>query len=138
MRLLGIDFGLKRIGVAVAETEVGVATAHASILASGTLRKDAEAIAGLAAKYETQAIVFGIPVNAQDDKMERICRTVADALRTLGQVVHTVDESMTTVEAERTLHADGLTVRRVKNMKDGEAARILLIRHMESHGAAQI
>lgn len=133
MRLLGIDFGFKRIGVAVAETEVGIVTPRAAMTASGTLKRDADAIALLARREEVDAVVLGLPVeeSGEEGRMARICRTLADHIIGNGIQVHLVDESMTSVQADGTLRQDGLKASQRRKLRDGEAAALILERYLD-------
>ena len=133
MRLLGIDFGFKRIGVAIAETEVGIVTPRASMTASGTLKKDAEAIAAFARREEVDAIVLGLPVEetGEEGRMARICRTLAEHIVGNGIKVHLVDESMTSVQADGALRDEGLKASQRRKLRDGEAAALILERYLD-------
>jgi putative transcription antitermination factor YqgF len=105
MRLLGVDFGFKRIGLAIAETAPEVITARPFLDASGTLKTDAARIAELAKREEIDAIVIGLPVeeSGEEGRMARICRTVARHLIEAGFRVEVVDERYTSIEAEANL-----------------------------------
>jgi putative Holliday junction resolvase len=133
MRLLGIDFGFKRIGVAVAETEVGIVTPRAPFEASGALKRDAEAITLLAKREEVDAVVLGLPIeeSGEEGRMARICRTLADHIAGNGIVVHLVDESMTSVQADGALRQDGLKASQRRKLRDGEAAALILERYLD-------
>ncbi len=130
MRVLGVDFGGKRIGLAVGESEYGVTTARPNLAASGTLAKDAEAIARKAAEEGAEAVVVGLPVepDGAEGRMARICRQLADRLRERGVEVNMVDERMTSAEAESDLAAAGMKGSVRKRTIDGEAARRILER----------
>lgn len=132
MRLLGIDFGFKRIGVAIAETEAGIVTPRPSFPASGTLKVDAAAIAAYARKEEVSAVVVGLPVEESGDegRMARICRTLAEHVQGNGLTVHLVDESMTSVEADYALREEGLKASQRRKLRDGEAAALILERYI--------
>jgi len=137
MRLLGIDFGFKRIGVAVAETEVGIVTPRTSIMASGALKRDAEAILALARREEVSAIVLGLPVeeSGEEGRMARICRTLGDHMAGRGIPVHFVDESLTSVQAESALRQEGLKASQRRKLRDGEAAALILERYLDGQTA---
>lgn len=127
MRVLGVDFGSKRIGIAVGESEHGITTARAALTAKGSLREDAKQISQLASSEKAEAIVVGIPKNpeAKSDRMERICMQLVDRIREEGWTVHTVDEAFTSVESEkalRSVYKPGA----VQKQLDGEAARLIL------------
>jgi putative Holliday junction resolvase len=137
MRLLGVDFGFKRIGLAIAETEVGIVTPRAPLTASGTLKRDAEAIAIFAKREEVDAVVLGLPVeeSGEEGRMARICRTLAEHIVGNGMKVHLVDESMTSVQAERSLMDEGLKASQRRKLKDGEAAALILERYLDGKEA---
>lgn len=137
MRLIGIDFGFTRIGVAVGETEVRITTPRPAMAASGALKKDAEAIAALARREQADAVVLGLPVeqNGEEGRMARICRSLADHLRGNGLAVHLVDESMTSVAADDLLRQDGLKASQRRKLRDGEAAAMILERYLNGEAA---
>ena len=135
MRALAIDFGSRRIGVAVGESELGITTARRSIPASGTLALDAEAISKIAVSESADCVVVGLPYEPDGSagKMVRICTMLAERIREKGCLVHTVDESLTSAEAESNLRETNLTARGRKKLMDGEAARLILERFFQSH-----
>jgi putative Holliday junction resolvase len=136
LRALGVDFGSKRIGIAVGESELGVAGARAALPASGTLARDAEAIADLARGEEAVLVVVGVPENPDgDDRMARVCLQLVERLRRLGLAVDTVDESLTSVEADGVMAASGLTAAERRRRRDGESACRILERYWSEHGA---
>jgi putative holliday junction resolvase len=134
-----VDFGFKRIGLAVAETEPQIITARATIEASGTLKIDAEKLAAMAKREEVDAIVLGLPIeeSGEEGKMARICRRLGGLLSEQGVKVCFVDESYSSLEAERNLrtgptdregHGTVLKASQIRKLKDGEAARLILER----------
>lgn len=131
MRALGVDFGSKRIGLAVGVDDPMVTTARNPIEPTGTLKKDAAALAELAKKEEADVVVVGIPINPDDPRMERVCRRLAEEIRALGLRVEEVDESLSSVEAEANLMATDLTAAGRRKLRDGEAARIIVERFFE-------
>lgn len=134
MRLLGVDFGRKRIGLAVGVTEAGIASPRMRLEATGTLERDAAAIAAKAKSEEADAVVVGVPLldNPPDGgRQQRICRMLAESLESRGLKVYTVDEAMTTVEAESLLRDAGLSAAKRGARRDGEAAARILERFME-------
>lgn len=127
-----MDFGSQRIGLAVGVDEPFVATTPQPPLApTGTLKRDAEAIAALASKLEIDAVVVGVPVNDEDPRMARICAKLIEEIRALGRRVEGVDESMTSVQAEANLRQTGLTAAGRRKLRDGEAARLIVERFFE-------
>lgn len=115
------------------ESDFGVTTARNALVATGTLSKDAVAIASIAREEQAQLIALGYPVQAQDldNRMARACDLLAGHLRELGMEVHLVDEAMTSIEAENNLRETTLTAANRRKLRDGEAARLILERFFD-------
>lgn len=126
MRILGVDYGLKRIGLASGETELRMAFPRAALSASGIPERDAAAIAELVREEAFELVVLGLPLLPSGDEGEqaRIVRALGNALEGLGVAVRYVDERGTTVQAHATL--SGVKASKRKRLVDGEAARILV------------
>lgn len=129
MRVLGVDLGLKRIGIAVGETEHKISTPRPSLEAVGTLAKDAAQVSLVAEREQAEAVVVGVPFNDENPRMASVCMRFADELRKLGWQVETVDESLTSLEAASQLHESGLSGAQSKRRKDGVAAALILERY---------
>ncbi|HEY3780905.1 MAG TPA: Holliday junction resolvase RuvX [Fimbriimonadaceae bacterium] len=127
MRLLGVDFGSKRIGIAVGEKEHGITTARNSLAASGTLAKDAQQISAVAESEKADAIVVGVPENlpGKDQRMAKVCSQLVDRIREEGWTVFTVNEAYTSVESVEGL-SSVYKPNTVRKRVDGEAARLIL------------
>jgi putative Holliday junction resolvase len=140
LRLLGIDFGRQRIGVAVGETELEIATPRQPLQASGKLDTDADAIAKIAKTEEADLVVVGVPEMADagdGGRMQRGCRELGARLQRRGLRVEFVDEALTSVEAEAALRQTGLTAAKRKERRDGEAAARILERYMSERGRTE-
>ncbi|HWD41060.1 MAG TPA: Holliday junction resolvase RuvX [Fimbriimonas sp.] len=138
MRLLGVDFGFQRIGLAVAESSPFAAATRPALQASGALKKDAEAIAALARKEEVDRIVVGMPLEPSglEGRMAQICRKLAAHLVTLGLDVEVTDERLTSVEANHNLAEAGLKASRRNKIIDSESAILILERYLHEEEAA--
>jgi putative Holliday junction resolvase len=103
MRLLGVDFGFKRIGLAVADTGVALPSPRNAIAASGKLKTDAATLSAILNNEHAEAVVLGLPVepSGEEGRMARICRQLAGHLEERGHRVFFVDETLSSVEAER-------------------------------------
>ncbi len=134
MRLIGVDFGFARIGIAVAETSPAVIGVRRPIAASGKLKVDAAALASLARAEEAAEIVLGLPLeeDGADGRMARISRQLAGHLSDLGWSVHLVDERYTSRESEELMTEAGLKGSQKRKAKDGEAAARILERYLSS------
>lgn len=132
MRLLGVDFGFKRIGLAVVDSEVGLPSPRYALTASGKLKTDANVLNELAKKEQVEGIVIGLPIepSGEEGRMARICRQLAGHLEALGRPVYLVDERLSSVEAERTLLDSGLKASERRKRRDAEAACLILERYL--------
>ena len=128
MRLLGIDLGEKRVGVATGDSQVGIAVPHSTIRRTGDRQVIAE-LRALAADSEAEVLVVGEP-RRLDGSVGPAAERARAFARKLGEAcdlpVRTVNESLTSVEAERRLRAAGVDPRRHPERVDAVAAQILL------------
>lgn len=134
MRVLGVDWGGARIGIAVGEVQFKIASPRNPLQATGTLKKDALAIQSQVLLEEAERVVVGVPFNEEDDRAARVCLQLVERLRELGVDVVTVDESLTTEASHTDLAALGLKAAQRKKQVDGESARRILLRYFEEHG----
>jgi putative Holliday junction resolvase len=133
LRALGIDFGGKRIGIAVGESEHGVTSPRPTLEATGTLRLDAANIVQLMKKDEATLAVIGLPlVEGEESKMSRICRMLGGEIEKLGAAVAYVDESLTSSSAETNLKEHDWTAATRKKHLDSEAACQILERYFSA------
>lgn len=138
MRVLGVDFGAARIGVALGESEHGITSPRPALAASGSLKRDASAIGELARREQAEAIVVGMPLGDEGapTRMSQVAAKLVERLKELGWVVNTVNEAMTTVEAEGNLLRDDHKASVRRRMRDGEAARLILERFFDEETQA--
>ena len=135
MTALGIDFGERRIGVAVSD-ELGITTRPLSVIERTSRVEDIARIGEFASKRKVQLIVVGLPLNMDGSAgpAARRARRFAAALRReLGLEVELWDERLTTAEAERTLIASGQRRARRREVRDGVAASLILQSYLEAH-----
>ena len=131
MRILGLDFGSKTVGVAVSDglllTAQGVETIERKD--ENKLRKTCARIGELIAEYEITEIVLGLPKNMNNTEGERVEKTKAfgEMLeRRTGLPVHYWDERLTTVAAEQILMESGVRRENRKAVIDKVAAGLIL------------
>jgi putative holliday junction resolvase len=129
MRTLGIDFGERRIGLALSDPEGRLAVAWRS-LARASDRAAVDEIAALAAAEEVEALVVGEPRRVADGAETaagRRARTFGERLaRATGLPVEWIDEALTSREAEERLRAAGVPPAERARRRDALAAEILL------------
>jgi putative Holliday junction resolvase len=136
---LGIDFGTKRIGLAVSD-EMGWGADPLRVLVRTTLEEDLEAIVDLIETLQIKAVVVGVPFRLDGtagDSAER-ARAFIDELATRleSTPVETRDEALTTYEAKARMKARGLSAAEQKEWVDAYAAAVILHEHLEAEGTA--
>ncbi len=133
MRILGIDYGDRRIGLAVSDPD--------AIIARGlpTLRNEGEAevlaaIRRLVEEHEVAEIVVGLPRNMDDSIGPQAQKTMrfAEGLKVLGLKVHLVDERLTTEQAKRVMTEAGLSREQQHKRMDRVAAQLILQIYLDS------
>lgn len=108
MRIMGLDYGSKTVGVAISDA-LGITAQGIEIIRreqENKLRKTLARIEALAAEYEVTAIVLGFPKNMNNtigDRAEKSLAFKEMLERRTGLDVFMWDERLTTVEANRTL-----------------------------------
>jgi putative holliday junction resolvase len=127
-RVLGLDLGEARIGVAVSDPEERVAVPAGTILVKGP-PADLKAVAALVREHGAGAVVVGHPRSLSGERgaAARHAEGFAEGLRMILDVpVHLHDERLTTVEAERGLRAAGAGSRDRRGAVDQAAATVML------------
>jgi putative Holliday junction resolvase len=123
MRIAALDYGAQRIGVAVANTEVGIA------FPAMVLPSDIEQVARWLQKEGIQRVVVGAPYLMWGERGAQLqtVEAFAEQLRQrLGIPVELYDERLTTMEAERRLREGELPRKKREAVVDAVAAAILL------------
>lgn len=127
-RLLALDYGSRRIGLAVSDPLGITAQPLPSVRREGD-RKDIEAIATVAKELGVTEVVVGLPLlpdGREGSQAERV-RAFSEKLGArLGLPVTLWDERMTTVQAERHLIASGFRREARRQVRDGLAALLIL------------
>ncbi len=137
MRIMGLDFGSKTVGVAVSDplfiTAQGVEIIRRE--AESKLRRTCARIEELIKQYEVSEIVMGLPLNMDDTEGERCEKTRAFKAmleRRTGLVVHLQDERLTTVEADELMDEAGYDRFQKKEHVDRIAAQLILEEYMNN------
>ena len=137
MRVLGLDYGSKTVGVAVSDALGLTAQAVETIQRKdeNKLRRTMARIEELVREYEAACIVLGFPKNMNNTVGDRAEKTVVfrEMLeRRTGLSVILWDERLTTVEAERTLMESGVRRENRKQYVDQLAAVLILQGYLDS------
>lgn len=128
MRVLGLDIGDRRVGIAVSDETGTIAGPH-GVYTRRYAPEDAAYLAQLAQDVGSTAIVAGLPLNMDGTEGEqaRKTRELAEAVaERSGLPLHYVDERLTSVEADRAMVEGGLSRRRRRGHRDALSAVLLL------------
>lgn len=141
MRALGIDFGERRIGLALSDPAGRLATPW-GVVERDTDRRAVHRIASLARDEAVARLVLGEPHDLEGragESAERVRRFGSKLERVTGLPVTYVDEALTTVEAIARLDAANLDRRDHLERRDAVAAQILLqeLLDRETEGSAK-
>jgi len=132
VRVLGVDLGTRRIGVALSDGTGTLASPWGTIERSGDDEADRAALVAAVEETGAERVVVGMPLGldgrrgaaarAAEAEVAALSATLADR----GVAVETVDERLTTVSAERSLIEAGHRGRRRRRRIDEAAAAVLL------------
>ena len=128
-RVLGLDLGSVRIGVAVSDPDGTVASPIEVVTRSGDRARDHRRIAELVAEEEAGVVVVGLPRSLDGSNgpaAEAALAEVDELAVVLDVPVVTHDERFTTVTAHEQLRAAGVGGRQRRAVVDQQAATVLL------------
>ncbi len=136
-RVVGVDLGSRRIGLAVSDPSGTIASPHTVLQRSGDRALDHRAIAALVEEVGAERVVVGLPLSLDGGlgPAARAARAEADELAAVvGVPVETFDERLTTVTAERVLAEQGLRAEERRLVVDKVAAAVLLQAWLDAGG----
>lgn len=134
MRILGLDYGEKRIGVALCD-ELGLTAQALTTVIRKSWRRDVVAIADLVRTYGVEKIVIGYPLKldgTEGIQCEKVARFARRLETDLGIPVIRWDETLSTKEAEEILSRSGVPPRKRRNMVDRLAAGVILQSYLDA------
>ena len=138
-RIAGIDYGTVRIGIAIADATLGIASPHAPWIRRGD-RADAAFFYQLTEDESIDCYVVGLPIHLDGRESQKSieARTFGSWLKeTTGVDVLFFDERFTSVAADEYLAETGLSKKKRNARRDQIAAQILLTAFLESGGHGQ-
>ncbi|MFZ1916273.1 MAG: Holliday junction resolvase RuvX [Terriglobales bacterium] len=137
-RVLALDVGSRRIGVAVSDP-LGITAQGLDTIQRQNKRKDWEALGAVLKEYEVSEIVVGLPLRlsgAEGTQSEKM-RVFADELHAqFGLPVHLWDERWTSTEANRLLRETNLSIEKRGKAVDRMAATLILQAWLEARSSA--
>ena len=128
MRVMAIDYGDARTGVAVSDA-AGMLAGYATVIQSRQAERVAGEIAKIAAERQAEELVMGFPRNMDGTEGPRagLYRDFAALVEEkTGMPVKLWDERRTTIEAHQILHASGKRMKAHKKNVDAVAASLIL------------
>ncbi len=133
-RILAIDFGLKRLGLAVSD-ELGMTAQGLPTLERRSREEDLRAIQQVVVEYSVETVVVGLPLGLHGGETAMSRRVVGfgEELRhRLACPVEFWDERLTSIEAGRLLRASGISPRKRQKAADRVAAALLLQNYLDA------
>ena len=132
-RIIGLDHGTRRIGVAIGDTETGMAFARTAIQRRN-LDRDLALVGELCTTEGVERVVIGLPLNmdGSEGPQSELVRTFGERLAGIGLEVVYEDERLTTWEAGERLAEVGRKARRGSGELDSTAARVILQQYLDA------
>ncbi|MCE5294975.1 MAG: Holliday junction resolvase RuvX [Chlamydiales bacterium] len=146
-RILAVDFGLKRIGLAVSDPMFIIATALENLDAGHNVLQSAKALAAhletlkKEKNYTIIEIVIGLPLhmNGQESDRSGLVREFATHVGEITQLpIHLFDERLSTVQADRALIETGFTRKKRAQVVDRVSAVIMLQTYLTKRGQPNV
>ncbi|MCC7293476.1 MAG: Holliday junction resolvase RuvX [Phycisphaerales bacterium] len=137
-RLLGIDHGTKRVGVALSDAERRIASPLATLDVSKDEQRVLRQIAELAVEWGAAEFVVGLPLNmdGSEGPQAKAAREFGRLLeRVAGRPVQFWDERLTSHSAVEAMGEADLTRGQMKGRVDRVAAAIMLQSYLDAHSA---
>ncbi|GHT56417.1 putative pre-16S rRNA nuclease [Endomicrobiia bacterium] len=133
---MGVDYGLKRIGIAMTDM-LHITSSPFGTIEGISMKENMLKILEIAKTNDVSVIVFGLPVNMNGSEgwMARTVRKVIEEIKLVSPIeVATIDERLTTVQAERILIDEGdVSRKKLKGLKDKIAAALILQVYVDTH-----
>ncbi len=132
---LGIDYGKKRIGLAVSDAGGKMALPLTTVQAHGTLAQHAVAVIAACEDFDIDAFVLGLPLNmdgTEGPQAKLVRRFGAELHRAGGKPVHFWDERLSSRSAAELLQPAKLTRKKKKHALDTIAAKVMLQEFLDS------
>ncbi|MDR2811718.1 MAG: Holliday junction resolvase RuvX [Endomicrobium sp.] len=136
-RAMGVDYGFKRIGLAMTDL-LRITASPFDTIESISIKKNAAKILKIAKANNVSVIVFGLPINMNgtEGEMSETVRKAVDEIKILSSDVEvtTIDERLTTAQAERMLIEEAdISREKRKGLKDKIAAALILQTYLDMH-----
>jgi len=138
-RWAGIDYGRRRIGLALSDPGEKIASPSGVLDAVGTVSGDARQVLRWAGENEVEGFVVGLPLNMDGSRgpQAQLSQDFADQLGRLGSFpVELWDERLSSFQADELMQSAGLTPAKQKKHRDALAAQVILQSFLDARQAA--
>jgi putative Holliday junction resolvase len=128
MRVISVDYGTKSIGLAICD-ELQLTVRPLTTIRHPELNQAAERIGKLAEEYEAETLVVGLPLNMDGSRGQAVANVdkfIADLQPHISIPVVTIDERLTSFEADQILREMGVSLKERKAKSDEYAAVLIL------------
>ena len=133
MRVLALDAGEKRIGVAVSDP-LGIIALGVTVITRKDPETDLKEIEKIIGEYKAESVVVGMPINMDGTKgrsAEKVNEFVEILKGRLSIPVYTYDERLSTKESEKFLISADVSRKKRKSVIDKMAAQLILESYLE-------
>lgn len=132
-RILALDIGQKRVGMAVSDAKARIAF-PVGVLPADEVVRMASSFRRVLEDHEPEGIVCGLPLSLDGEEHEqarRVRETACAIGEATGLPVEFTDERLSSSAAKRALHEAGLDERRMRGKVDGVAASLFLQAYLD-------
>jgi putative Holliday junction resolvase len=139
-RYLCVDYGTKRIGLAVGDDQTRVATPLETLSGTGRARKDAQVVLARGRDFEVDAYVVGLPVHMDgvEGGQAKMTRKFGEQLAQVGGApVHFWDERLSSRGADEVLEGHSGSPGKKRSRRDALAAQIILQEFLDAEAQEQ-
>ncbi|HUP84992.1 MAG TPA: Holliday junction resolvase RuvX [Acidimicrobiales bacterium] len=138
-RVVGVDLGVKRVGVAISDVGRVLASPYEVIARSGDLTRDRARLKAIVDEVEAAVVVVGLPLS-MDGSVGLAARAALDEAALLAEVlapvpVLTFDERLTTVSADKSMMERKMKADARRRVVDKVAAAVMLQAWLDSREA---
>lgn len=137
MRILALDIGEKRVGIAVSDPDEHIASPVA-VLPAGEVRSGARPFRALVEDWEPELLLCGLPISLSGEEgpqAKRVRAFAADVAELLELPYEFADERLSSSEAKRSLREKGLSEKAMRGKVDMIAASLFLQAWLDARAA---
>lgn len=138
MKYLALDVGDRRVGAAIGDSDLRIAT-PIDVIERRSVEQDTRAFSGLASKYSVDQLIVGLPRNMDESvgpQAESVREYAEKIARGLSLPLTLWDERLTTVDAAARIAATGAHGKKSRRTLDAIAASVILQDYLDSQEKA--